>query len=278
MAFELAVPETEAEAFEFLAGAGAPPAAALAGGTDLLLDVEYGRVDAARLVSLRRLPWRFVQWGESSVRIGSTAPLASLESDPELRRRIPGLHTAVGAVGGYALRHRATLGGNLARCAPASDLLPVLLALECTVELVGPAGSRELELGKFLIGSRRTALGPSELIRSVTVPARPCAYLWQRVRPANDISQVGVAAARRPDGAWTLAVGGIVPCPRGFPEAAGLLHGPSPGRAEIRAAADRASREAPFSTDKRATESYRRRLVAVLVERAVDAVVLQGGG
>jgi len=249
--------------------------AVLAGGTALLFALEGAKAAPRRVVSLRRLPWRTVDWNGPVLTVGSTLPLRSLERDPELATRHPGLFEAIRAVGSVQLRHRATLGGNLGRASPASDLIPVLLALDAEVEMVGPTGARSLPVDRFVLGSRRTALAPGELIRAVRFPEpRPSAYRWQRVRPANDISQIAVAAAFSPSaGSWRLAVGGIPPRGVRVPEAEAMLLSSRPTEAEIRGAAERAARHLTIATDRRASEEYRRHLVETLIERAVRAVV-----
>ncbi len=275
--FSLVAPASVDEAVAALRSDAA--AGILAGGTDLLLDLDEGRTRAERLVSLRRLPWRTLDWTGEALAIGSTLPLRELEDDPDVRRRLPGLWQAVRAVGSVALRHRATIGGNLGRAAPASDLIPVLLTLDAEIELVGPAGTRTLPVDRFVLASRRTALGPAELIRSVRIPAaRASAYRWQRVRPANDISQLAVAVARvAADGGWRVAVGGIPPRATLLPDVAEALGRGRPTDAALRAAADRASRDVALVADRRASEEYRRRLVGTLLRRAV-ADGLGGGG
>ena len=197
--FDVVTPASVDEAIASLRAHGAGRTAVLAGGTDLLLDIDDGRTAPTRVVSLRRLPWRTLDWVDGALTIGSTLPLRSIEDDPEVRRRLPGLWQAVHAVGSVALRHRATIGGNLGRAAPASDIIPMLLALDAQVDLVGPEGDRRLPVDDFVRASRRTALAAGELIRSVRVPeSRPSAFLWQRVRSANDISQIAVAVAYSP--------------------------------------------------------------------------------
>jgi CO/xanthine dehydrogenase FAD-binding subunit len=272
VSFRLLTPETEGEALALLTSLPEAERTVLSGGTDLLLDLEFGRLRPASVVSLRKLPWREMAWEDGALRVGSLRPLADIERDPEVARRIPGFWSALRAVGSLALRHRATLGGNLARAAPASDLLPILLALDAEIETVGTGGRRRIGIDPFILGSRRTSLAAGELIRSVRVPAAPSVYLWQRVRPANDVSQIGVAVARGPDGRWRIAVGGISPRPIRLPGAEAALSSTSPSPAEVGEASTRAAREAPFPTDKRATEAYRRHLVAVLVARAIDRV------
>jgi CO/xanthine dehydrogenase FAD-binding subunit len=275
MAFTLVAPERPEEACALLADRDHGTAMVLAGGTDLLLDLDEGRFRPQRVVSLRNLPWRYLTWDGPALRIGSTLPLSDLEADPRVRAELPGLHSAVAAVGSLALRHRATLGGNLGRSAPASDLLPILLALDARVNLVGLEGPRTLAVDDFILGSRRTALSPDELIESVTVPAAVrCAYVWQRVRPANDISQVGVAVAGRTDGpGWRVALGGVPPRPTRVRAAEAILRSATPAADEVDAASRAASQNAPFVTDKRATEGYRRHLVGTLVRRAIETAV-----
>ncbi|HTT15005.1 MAG TPA: FAD binding domain-containing protein [Thermoplasmata archaeon] len=269
--FELVAPTTPEEAVAALRAGPPGETAVVAGGTDLLLDVEGGRTAPTRVVSLRRLPWRTLDWNGPTLTVGSMLPLRSLELDPEVRARMPGLYDAVRAVGSIALRHRATLGGNLGRSAPASDLVPVLLVLDAEVDLVGPLGARSVPVDQFVRASRATALGPHELIRSVRCPeARPSAYLWQRVRPSNDISQIAVAVAFSPSGRrWSVAVGGVPPRPVLLPEVAETLGSGRPTDAAVRRAIAGAARSVPIAADRRASEEYRRHLVGTLLDRAV---------
>jgi CO/xanthine dehydrogenase FAD-binding subunit len=278
--FELLAPATPDEAIAALRTGPPGATAVLAGGTDLLLDIDAGRTDPTRVVSLRRLPWRTLAWSDGALTIGSTLPLRAVEDDPALRGRLPGLWEAVHAVGSVALRHRATLGGNLGRSAPASDLVPMLLALDAEVDLVGPGGARTVPLDRFVRASRATDLRAHELIRGVRLPeSRPSAYRWQRVRPANDISQVAVAAAWSPQARrWAIAAGGVPPRPVRLPEVEAALGTGRPSAAALAAAADLLVRRLPIATDRRASEEYRRHLAGTLFERAVRAAEAAPGG
>jgi CO/xanthine dehydrogenase FAD-binding subunit len=280
MAFELAAPRDPSEAVRILAEAPPGSVAVLAGGTDLLLDVESGRIAPQRVLSLRHLPWRELTRRDGRLRIGSLRPLREIERDPWLRRGLPGLFEAVRAVGSVALRQRATFGGNVVRGAPASDLLPILLALDAEVGLYGPAGGRRLPLAKLLDRPRRPALGAAELVEWIEVPEQaPSAFVWQRVRPANDISQVGVAVARvEAEGPWRVALGGAPSVPARLPEAEAALLAALPDDDAVRAASEAAARSAPFGTDRRASESYRRLVVKVLTQRALALARARAGG
>ncbi len=272
--FDLLYPRSVDAALAELRSASPGDVAILAGGTDLLLDIDRERIAPRRVVSLRYLPWKFLEWSGDSLTIGSTLPLRTLESDPLVRQRIPGLWEAVRAVGSVALRHRATLGGNLVRSAPASDLSPILLALDAEVEVVGPRGSRWMPVDGFLSESRRPKLAFGELLRAVRIPeARPSAYRWQRVRPVNDISQVGVAVARSPStGSYRIAVGDLLPRPVRIRPAEEAVRSRPPTDDEMRSAAALAARLSPFASDRRGTEAYRRLIVEVLVRRALLAI------
>jgi CO/xanthine dehydrogenase FAD-binding subunit len=275
MPFRFVAPTTSAEVFRHAREEGA---VLLAGGSDLLHDIDFGFARPRVVVGLGRLPWRECAWNGELLTVGSTLPLSGLEDAPGLAERIPGLYTAVRAVGSRTLRHRATLGGNLGRSSPASDLTPVLLALEATVLLASSEGERTVPIDAFLRGPRTTELRPGELIRSISVPARPSVFLWQRVRPAQDISQVGVAVARHPGGRWAIALSGFPPRPIRSGAAEARLAGPAPSPEAIAAAAELAVEEAPFSTDRRASDEYRRRVVRVLLARAVGSLLGAGGG
>ncbi len=277
---EIFTPGTPEEALAAIRAAPEGEVAVLAGGTDLLADLEEERSRARRIVSLRRLPWRTLDWTGPSLSIGSTLPLRALELDPGVRSRLPGLYEAVHAVGSVPLRHRATLGGNLARSAPASDLIPVLLALDAEVELFAAAGVRRLSVDRFVRASRVTAIAPGELIRSIRIPeARPSAFRWQRVRLANDISQLAVAVALSPsDRRWRVAVGGIPPRAIRLAEAATALGTGAPAEAAVRRAGEIAARAVPLVADRRASEEYRRRLIGTLLARAVASALLPREG
>jgi len=278
--FHLVTPASEEGVLAELATGPPGTVALLAGGTDLLADVDEGRTHPRTVISLRRLPWATHAWGPDGLTIGSTEPLRALEQDPRLSERLPALAQAIAAVGSPALRRQATVGGNLGRAAPSSDLAPALLALDAEVELLGPAGTRVLPLTGFLLASRRTALRADELIRSVRLPEvrRASAYLWQRVRPANDISQIGVAVAYSVRRArWRISLGGVPPRAVDAPEAEAPLEGARPSEAAVRAAADRLAAHPALVSDRRATEEHRRRLASVLCARAVVSAVASAG-
>jgi xanthine dehydrogenase FAD-binding subunit len=269
--FRLETPETPEAAVRMLADAAEGTVTVVAGGTDLLLDLDAGRTDPSTVLSLRRLPWAGISWSDTGVRIGSLRSLRDVELSNEVVSGLPGLHEAVRAVGSVPLRRQATLGGNIVRGSSASDLLPILLALEAKIGLFGPEGARVVALDELLDRPRRPRLRPGELLAWIDLPrVSPSAFAWQRVRPANDISQVSVAAARSRDGTgWRIALGGVPGVPRRLPEVEQLLNAPLPSDAAIEAAGARTEQVAPFGSDRRASAPYRLRVAGVLARRAI---------
>ncbi len=127
---------------------------------------------------------------------------------------MPALAQAARTVGSPQIRSAATLGGNLATCSPAGDGLPVLAALEAIVELRGNDGVRTLPVDEFMVGVKRTARQPGELITAVTVPLLDGwqGYAKVGVRNAMVIAISGAClAVDRPTRSVRLALGSVAP-------------------------------------------------------------------
>ena len=165
------LPETVDDAVAHLAGT--PGATVLAGGTDLMVEVNEGhRRPGETLVVVNRIAelrsWRRAA-DAATVTIGAAVTYRELESGP-LADLVPALAQAARTVGSPQIRNAGTLGGNLATCSPAGDGLPVLAALDASVELASAEGRRSVAVTDFMVGVKRTALRPGEMIVSITVP------------------------------------------------------------------------------------------------------------
>jgi CO/xanthine dehydrogenase FAD-binding subunit len=153
-----------------------PAATVLAGGTDLMVEVNEGHRRPERsVVVVNRIPelrsWR----RDTSDTSGTTVTIGAAVSYSELATGaladlVPALAQASRTVGSPQIRNVGTLGGNLGTCSPAGDGLPVLSALDAMVELASASGRRSVPVGEFMTGVKRTALQPGELIVSITVP------------------------------------------------------------------------------------------------------------
>lgn len=149
-----------------------PTATVLTGGTDLMVEVNDGHRQLHHVVAVDRVPelrtWHHDPYA-GVLHLGAGITWAEIERDP-IATWVPALAQAARTVGSPQIRHAGTIGGNLGTCSPAGDGLPPLAALDATVHLVSAAGERSLPFAEFMVGPKRTALQPGELVRGVTVP------------------------------------------------------------------------------------------------------------
>ncbi len=136
-----------------------PTATVLAGGTDLMVEVNEGhrRPDHSVVVVNRIAELRSWRRDAGSVTIGAAVSYREIETGP-LAVLVPALAEASRTVGSPQIRNAGTLGGNLGTCSPAGDGLPVLAALGATVELASVDGRRTMPVADFMVGPKRTAL------------------------------------------------------------------------------------------------------------------------
>ena len=145
----------------------------LAGGTDLMVELEAGRTRPDLVVDVWRLDeLRGIRDELGGVRIGALATCTDLVRSPLVARSADILAEAAREVGAVQIRNRATIGGNLGTASPAADLNPVLFALGARVRVRSRSGERELDVQEFVTGYRTTARAADELIESVWIPAR----------------------------------------------------------------------------------------------------------
>jgi len=257
-----------------------PGATVLAGGTDLMVEVNDGRRAPERIVAVGRIPeLAGVRVGDGSLEIGAAATFAQLELDP-VARFAPALAYAARTIGSPQIRNAATIGGNLATASPAGDSLPVLLALGASVSTAGPGGRRSIPIADFFTGPKRSVLRTGELVLGVRVPVRrgPQDYLKVGVRNAMVIAVASLAIAVDLD-AHTIAVGlgsvGPTPlaardaCARAAARAAWTDDRVDLDDADVAEFGDRVAAAAQPIDDHRSTAQYRRHAVRVLARRAL---------
>ena len=173
-----------------------PDATVLAGGTDLMVEMNYGHARPRSIVSLRRVA-ELDGWRREGDELWLGARLSHQDIErSELATLVPALARAASTIGSPQIRATGTLGGNLGTASPAGDTLPVLASLDARVELASLAdGRRELPLMSFVTGVKRTALRPGELICGVRfpLPRGPQEFLKIGTRNAMVISVANCA-------------------------------------------------------------------------------------
>ncbi|NUQ89130.1 MAG: FAD-binding protein, partial [Glycomyces artemisiae] len=218
-----------------------PEAVPVAGGTDLMVAVNYRHARPEAMLDLTGLA-ELRDWTDEgdAVRIGSGVPYARITA--ELATVLPALAAAARTVGSPQIRNRGTLGGNLATASPAGDGHPPLLATGATVEIASTSGTRAVPIGEFYLGPKRSALRPGELITAVTVPkaAGPQQFLKVGTRNAMVIAVCSFALALDFDARRLgTGIGSAGPVPLTAPDAEALdLPWSSPGRFDDALAAE----------------------------------------
>lgn len=254
-------------------------ARALAGGTDLVLFMERGRLKPEVVVEVPNCP-PFVGVKEENgfIRIGSRTTMRELEILPTIGEKISVLAEAASEVGSLQIRNQATIGGNICTASPAGDTLPALLVLDASVKLVSKSGERTIPLREFFVGPGETVRQDNELLTEVVVPVPKgrfgSSFYKLKVRRYIDIAIVNAAAlvAVDDDGVIVdakIALGSVAPTPIRAYEAEERLKGSKPSDPlldEVGKLAQEASR--PI-TDQRGTAEYRRIMVYRLTKRVV---------
>jgi CO/xanthine dehydrogenase FAD-binding subunit len=268
-----------------------PSAVLLAGGTDLMVELnerhrELPAGGDTTVIALNRVP-ELSTWtiDATTLTVGGGVRWSDLEREP-LRSAVPALAQASRTVGSPQIRNAGTLGGNLATCSPAGDGLPVLAACEATVHLLSAAGRRSMPVAEFMLGVKRTALRPGELIESISIPLLDGwqGYSKVGVRNAMVIATASACVATDlPGRSVRIALGSVAPtvirCPEA--EAAATAAVDWDARAIAADAAREAGRLAAASSrpidDHRSTAAYRRHAVGVMVERLLRRAFPGGG-
>ena len=277
--FEYHEPVSVAEAVALGARFGAD-ARFLAGGTDLIVQIQRGRLHPRHVVSLHRLPDLAGLAVNGEIRLGARVTHRAIEGTAAFGGSLRALIEGAEVIGGHQVRNVATVGGNLINASPAADLVPVLLALDGVAHLVGPGGERAVPLDRFLTGPGRTAREPEELLTAVTMPPLPprsaTAFLKAGRRKAMEISIVCVAARLTLDPRRErcldarIVLGAVAPTTVRARAAERALAGQPPVAAAFRRAAELALQDCDPISDVRASARFRRHLVVTLVARALE--------
>ena len=205
-----------------------PDALPIAGGTDVMVDLNFDRRRPGALLDLGRVA-ELREWGtdDGRIRLGAGVPYARVISD--LGAQLPGLAMASRTVGSPQIRIRGTVGGNLGSASPAGDAHPPLLAAGAVVEVASAArGTRLVPAAEFYTGVKRNALEPDELIGAVLVPtaAGPQQFCKVGTRNAMVIAVSAFACALHPDRrAVGTGIGSAAPTPRRAVDAEAFLAG-----------------------------------------------------
>ena len=244
--------------------------------------LNFDRLRPEAMLDLTRVD-ELRQWwhNDGVIRLGSGVSYTRLVA--EMAEQLPGLAIASRTIGSPQIRNRATVGGNLGTSSPAGDALPPLLAAGAEIEVASAAATRRLPFKDFMIGPKKNALGPEELIVAVHIPTARGPQQFSKIgtRNAMVISVASFALAiDAGNRVITSAIGSAGPVILQAPEAdefiAGTLeeNGAWEGRSPIddsvlRRFGELAAQGARPITDVRGTKAYRRHALAVIARRTL---------
>jgi CO/xanthine dehydrogenase FAD-binding subunit len=258
---EVLTPRSLQEALELKAER--PDAVPIAGGTDVMVAVNFDRLRPQVFLNLEEVA-ELRGWSleNGHVRLGARVTYTELLGG-ELREALPALAEAARTVGSPQIRNRGTVGGNLGTASPAGDALPPLLVGDGSIELATVHGTRTLPLREFLVGPKLNTLEPDELIAGVLVSRPRGAETFMKVGPRNAmvIAVCSLAVRVDPeDGVVTASFGSAGPT-------AGLVRAPLGEAGDF---PDRVAEAAAPIDDVRGSARYRRHALRVLAARALE--------
>ncbi len=270
-------PRTLDQAVELLS-AESGLARILAGGTDLLVQLQTERIEPDLIVDIKRIEgMRSITSERGGFRIGAAVSGAELGEHAEVSALWPGVVEAANLIGSTQIQGRATMVGNLCNASPAADSVPALIAAGALVAIAGPKGRREIPVEAVVVSPGKTALEKGEIVESLYLPARPersgDAYLRFIPRTEMDIAVVSAGISLTLDesgrvSAARVGLGAVAPRPLLVEEAAKAIVGTDLGEAALGALAAACSAACAPIDDKRGTVEYRTDVAGVLAKRA----------
>jgi len=283
--FDYHEPRTLTETCEMM-GHYRERARALAGGTDLLVNLKKKLLRPEHLVSLGRVAEvNRIEQSNGSLRIGAAVSVAEIAESPEITAAFPALASSARALGSPLIRNRATIGGNIASARPAADLPPSLMAYDAALILQNSAGEREMPVSAFFKGPGLSHIQPDEVITRIRIAVpgglSGAGYLNLGVRQSQDCNVVNVASylALDADGRQIetarIVMGSVGPTPLRSPSAEALLIGAAPDDALFERAGQAATADSTPILDFRGSAEYRRAMVAVLTRRTLRIALEQ---
>lgn len=266
---KLLIPATVEEA---VALAKETNGAFLAGGTVTMVAYHRNKPVPETQISLERLDaLKTISLEDGVLRLGALVTMDEIENSALVKEHARALSEGAMNVGGPQVRNRATLGGNIAAAAPASDCAAPLLALNASLRIVSPEGERTVPVREFLPGYSKNPLGTAELVTAIEIPVSgvaASAFMKAGKRNAMIVSSANLAVARYKDGTVAVAAGAVAPRPVYCEKTSAAL---SADPKDLLNAGRLIQDEIRPIDDRWATEKYRRavirNLLAALMEK-----------
>jgi CO/xanthine dehydrogenase FAD-binding subunit len=251
----------------------------IAGGTDLMVQLRERQGALFSLIDISRISeLKDIRIDGSEIEVGAAVTFQEIIDSPLLKNEAPLLVHASQQTGAAQIQHMGTIGGNIANASPAGDTLPSLYILGTNLVLSGEDGDRRIPISEFILGVRKTALRPGEIIKKVCFERLPdgsgSAFLKYGLRECQAISVVSVASIIEVQQGKILtsriALGAVAPTIVRCPEAEQYLFGKSPSSEIFEQAGKIAQESANPIGDIRGSAAFRRYLIKPLTKQCLD--------
>ncbi|MDD2228002.1 MAG: FAD binding domain-containing protein [Candidatus Cloacimonetes bacterium] len=247
----------------------------IAGGTDLMVQMNVSRKAFPVLIDLSRIPQlQRLYLQKDGLHIGAGVTYSQLLDSGIVKTDYPVLHRLISQIASKQIRNFGTLAGNIANASPIGDSLPVLLALDATLSLQSELEVRIFPIKDFFVGYRQTALRKKEIIREIILPIIPKStymnYHKSAKRKAEDISTVLTVTKIELNAGMVssavLALGGVAAIPIVSSVFAALVQGKQPSELDAQKIAITVAAEFSPLSDVRGSADYRSKLIEKHVE------------
>ena len=255
----------------------------MAGGTDVILLMKAKAVPADTVIDIKEISdLDSIVFSEGEgMRIGALAKLFDIQTSDIVRQKMPALADAAHYVASAQIRRKGTMAGNICNASPSADTASILLAMDAKVKVYNNENEKEISIGDFLKGVKKTCLEKGDIVTEIFVPelkkGEGSAYFKHSVRKAMDLAIVGVAAWIKMDGSKVtdcrIAMGGVGTTPLRAYSAEKILKGSELTDDLLEKAAVAASEECSPISDVRASAEYRKDMIRVYTKRAVKKAV-----
>jgi CO/xanthine dehydrogenase FAD-binding subunit len=276
--YDLVAPANLSEGLRLVADQARP----IAGGTDIMVLFEAGKLPFRKLVGLWKIPeLRGIEAKETHVTIGALTTYTEIQKSDVMRSEFPLLVKAASWTGAVATQNRGTLGGNIANASPAADSPPALLVYDADIELLSAEGSRWVPYAGFHTGYKTSVMRLDEIIGHIRLPRTTvgCAQYLRKVgtRRAQAIAKVALAGLAKTNGGVVerirIALASVAPVPIRCTEAEAVLAGRKLDNAAIEEVKAKIALEIAPISDIRSTQDYRRRVTVNLLGEFLETLL-----
>ncbi len=282
--FQYYTPQTLQKALELLAQYGAE-SKILAGGTDLVGQLKFGKRTPAYIIDIKNLhELKSVSEG-AAIKIGAGAKFKYVQDFFAKSNVYSGLYESIYSIGKTQVLNMGTVGGNLANGSPKADTAPPLLTYNARVKLVSLNGERTLELKNFHTGFNKTVMADNEILTEIEFDALPqntSSSFEKTARVGADISKITCAVTVIREGSvcksCRIACGAAAPVPMRTPRAEEMMNGKTINKQLIDYAALQVGKEIKPPAHGRTSAEYRRHTVAVMFRDGFWRAWKQAGG